>query len=129
MENRRSSCLSSRIFEASGPRRICCCDVFVGARRGWGGGLGRTLVDRWPVPRLTRRCWQDRGCRRRLLTCFTIRTLSPTISVNALFGTLYRSIVLVVVFFVSLGDLVFFRCAGYFWMAGELVRYLTGKTF
>ena len=87
-------------------------------------------MDRWPVPRVARRRWQDRGRRRRRLTRFTIRTLSPAISVNALFGTLlYRSIVLVFVFFVSLGDLVLFRCAGSFWLAGELVRYLTGKTF
>ena len=94
-----------------------------------GGGVGRTLVDMWPIPRLTRRSWQDRGRRRRLLTLFTIRTLSPAISVNAMFGTLYRSCVLVILFFVSLGDLVLFRCAGSFWLAGELVRYLTGKTF
>ncbi len=65
----------------------------------------------------------------RLLTRFTIKTLFPAISVNALFGTLYRSFVLVVVFFVSLGDLVLFRFAGSFWLAGELVRDLTGKTF
>ena len=127
-EKRRSSCRSSRMIEdAFGPRRICCCDVVVGARSGW--GVGGTLVDRWPVPRVARRRWQDRERRRRLLTRFTIRTLSSAISVNALFGTLYRSIVVVIFFFVSLGDFVLFRCAGSFWLAGELVRYLTGKTF
>ena len=94
-----------------------------------GGGVGRTLGDRWPVPRLTRRCLQDRERRRRGLTRFTLRTLSRAISVNALFRTLYRSCVLVILFFVSLGDLVLFRCAGSFWLAWEFVRYLTGKTF
>ena len=38
LEKRRSSCLSIRICEASGPRRICCCEVCVGARSGGGGG-------------------------------------------------------------------------------------------
>ena len=128
-EKRRSSCLSSRIVEETCcPRSGFVCEVSLGARSGR-GGVGRTLVDRWPVPRVARRSLQDRGRRLRRLTRFTIRTLSPAISVNALFGTLYRSIVLVIVFFVSLGDLVLFRCAGSFWLAGELVRYLTGKTF
>ena len=94
-----------------------------------GGGGGRPLVDTWPFPRVARRCLQDRERRRRGLTRFTIRTLSPAISVNSLFGTLYRSCVLVILFFVSLGDLVLFRCAGSFWLAREFVRYLTGKTF
>ena len=86
-------------------------------------------MDTWPIPRLTRRSWQDRGRRRRLLTRFTIRTISPAISVNALFETLYRSTVLVLFFFVLLGDFILFRCADSFWLAGEFVRYLTGKTF
>ena len=125
-EKRRSSCLSSRIVEETCcPRSLFVCEVSVGTRS---GGV-RTLVDRWTVPRVARRRWQDRGRRRRRLTRFTIRTLSPAISVNALFGTLYRSCVLVILFFVSLGDLVLFRCAGSFWLAGEFVRYLTGKTF
>ena len=89
---------------------------------------GGALLDSWPSPRLTRRRWRDLRRLRRLTTRFTIRTLSPAISVNALFGTLYRSIVLVMFFFVSLGGLVLFRCAGSFWLAGELVRFLTGKT-
>ncbi len=128
-EKRRSSWRSSRIVEETCcPRRLFVCEVSVGTRSG-GMGVGRTLVDRWRVPRVTRRRWQDRGRRRRLLTRFTIRTLFLAISVNALFGILYRSIVLVIVFVVSLGDLVLFRCAGSFWLAGELVRYLTGKTF
>ena len=127
-EKRRSSCLSSRIVEETCcPRSVFACEVSVGTRSG--GGVGRTLVDRWPVPRVARRSLQDRGRRLRRLTRFTIRTLSPAISVNALFGTLYRSIVLVIVFFISLGDLVLFRCVGSFWLAGELVPYLTGKTF
>ena len=128
-EKRRSSCRSSRIVEETCcPRSIFVCEVSVGTRSG-GGGVGRTFVDTWPFPRVARRCLQDRERRRRVLTRFTIRTLSRAISVNALFRTLYRSCVLVILFFVSLGDLVLFRCAGSFWLAGEFVRYLTGKTF
>ncbi len=96
--------------------------------RGVDGG-GMALLDSWPSPRVTRQRWRDRGSLRRLSTRFTIRTLSPVISVNALFETLYRSTVLVLFFFVLLGDFILFRCADSFWLAGEFVRYLTGKTF
>ncbi len=94
LEKRRSSCLSIRILEASGPRRICCCEVGVGARSG-GEGVGRSLVDIGPSPRVTRRRRRDRRRRRRVSTRFTMRTLCPAISVNAFFLFLYRSFLLV----------------------------------
>ena len=51
---------------------------------GWGGGWGgRSPVDMGSLPRVTRRRWEDRGRRRRLSTRFTIWTVSPAISVNA----------------------------------------------
>ncbi len=55
----------------------------------------RALVDKWPLPRVTRRRGEDRGRRRRASTHITTWTLSPAISVNAFSFLLYRSIVLV----------------------------------
>ncbi len=70
------------------------CEVGVGTRRE-GGGVGRALVDKGPLPRVTRRRWEDRGRRRRVSTRFTTWTSSPAISVNAFLFLLYRSNVLV----------------------------------
>ncbi len=94
------------------------CEVVVGTRRG-GDGVGRTLVDKVSLPRVTRRRWEDRGHRRRVSTRFTTWTLSPAISVNAFLFLLYRSIVLVVFVLVDfvtcvLVDFNLFRCDGAF---------------
>jgi hypothetical protein len=67
----------------------------VGARSG-GWGVGRALVDKGPLPRVTRRRRRDRGLRRRVSTRFTNWTLSPAISVNSFRFSLYRSIVVVI---------------------------------
>jgi hypothetical protein len=92
---------------------------------GCGVEVGRALVGRWPSPRVTRRRRRDRRRRRRVSTRFTIRTLSPAISVNALFRTLYRSTVLVIFVAFLLNDIKLFRCVGSFWLGGKFVRYLT----
>ena len=113
-----------RISKASSPRRICSCEVCVGARSG-GGGVGRSLVDSWPSPRVTRRRWRDLRRRRRVSTRFTMRTLSPAISVNAFFLFLYRSFLLAIFVAFSLDEIKLFRCVGSFWLGGKFVRYLT----
>ncbi len=104
------------------------CEVGVGTRRG-GGVVGRALVDKWPLPRVTRRRWEDRGRRRRVSTRFTTWTLSPAISVNAFSFLLYRSIVLVDFVAFVLEGFNLFRCDGAIWLVAGFVRYLTGKTF
>ena len=113
-----------RISKASSPRRICSCEVCVGARSG-GEGVGRSLVDSWPSPRVTRRRWRDLRRRRRVSTRFTMRTLSPAISVNAFFLFLYRSFLLAIFVAFSLDEIKLFRCVGSFWLGGKFVRYLT----
>ena len=104
------------------------CEVGVGMRRG-GGGVGRALVDKGPLPRVTQWRWEDRGCRRHVSTRFTTRILSPAISVNAFLFLLYRSNVLVDFVAFVLGGFNLFRCDGAFWLVVGFVRYWTGKTF
>ncbi len=104
------------------------CEIGVGTWRG-GGGVGRALVDKGPLPRVMRRRWEDRGRRRRVSKRFTTWTLSPAISVNAFSFLLYRSIVLVEFVAFLLGVFNSFRCDGAFWLVAGFVRYLTGKTF
>ncbi len=89
------------------------------------GGVGRSLVEKGPPPRVTRRCLQDRGRRRRVSTRFTTWILSPAISVNAFLCFLYRSIVLVDFVVFGLGGFNLFRCDGAFWLGGGFVRYWT----
>ena len=82
-------------------------------------------MDSWPFPRVTRRRWQDRGLRRRVSTRFTMRTLSPAISVNAFFLFLYRSFLLAILVAFSLDEIKLFRCVCSFWLGGDFVRYLS----
>ena len=90
-----------------------------------GGGVGRSLVDSWPSSRVTRRRWRDRRRLRRVSTRFTMRTLSPAISVNAFFLFLYRSFLLAIFVACSLDEIKLFRCIGALWLGGNFVRYLT----
>ncbi len=100
------------------------CEVGVGTRRG-GGGVRKALVDKEPLPRLTRWRWEDRERRRRVSTRFTTWTLSPAISVNAFLCFLYRSNVLVDFVAFGLGAFNLFRCDGAFWLGAGFVRYWT----
>ena len=67
----------------------------------------------------------DRRRRRRVSTRFTMRTLSPAISVNAFFLFLYRSFLLVIFVAFLLDEIKLFRCVGSFWLGGIFVRYLS----
>ena len=98
---------------------------FVLGRGVEGGGGGRSLLDSWPSPRVTRRRRRDRRRRRRVSTRFTMRTLSPAISVNAFFLFLYRSFLLAMLVAFSLDEIKLFRCVGSFWLGRNFVRYLT----
>ena len=98
---------------------------FVLGRGVEGWGVGRTLVDSWPFPRVTRRRRQDWGRRRRVSTRFTIWILFPAISVNAFAFCLYRSILLVELEEFSLGNFNLFRWEGAFWLVVGFVRYWT----
>jgi hypothetical protein len=126
LEKRRSSCLSIRIFEASGPRRICCCEVCVGARSG-GGGVGEVSGGQLAISAgdaaTSARSESSSSC----VDAFYYEDIIPCNFSKCIVRNFIQSTVLLVVIFVAflLDDMKLFRCVASFWLGGKFVRYLT----